>query len=585
MSQNMHNRRSVRIGILGGGPSGLFMYKRLLESEPGGIEITIIEKNDRPGPGMPFSENGANEEHITNESDNELPHLVTSVKEWLEIAPQEVIRRFGISPSNFHEYKVLPRLMFGEYLAAQFHLLHKQAKRAGIITNLICNTIITDIVDLPAESSVKVITESGDFIFDLVVICTGHLWPTKIESKTPNYFESPYPPSKLVRKVNYPVAIRGASLTAIDAVRTIARSNGHFHEGEDGCVSYSLSQGSEHFRIVLHSIDGLLPAIRIHLEDSLQSRHSGLDVEDLDEHKKDNGGFVQLDFIFERRFKQPIQQKDPDFYEKIKDMRIEEFVAYAMNIRERLDPFLLFKAEFVEARKSIERHQSVYWKEMLAVLSFAMNYPAKYLSAEDMMRLKKVLMPLISIVIAFLPQSSCLELLALYDAGVLTLVPVDHNSSVEPREQGGAVYTYADEDGRQVSKAYNMFIDCVGQRHLSFSEIPFKGLYENGSISPARLRFRCEEEGMKLLKEGKPEVEFDIAGGYYLHVPGIGINDNFQVLDRYGAYSERIYIMAVPFIGGFNPDYSGLDFCEAASERILKGINMSDLFSKKRNEE
>ena len=46
-------------------------------------------------------------------------------------------------------------------------------------------------------------------------------------------------------------------------------------------------------------------------------------------------------------------------------------------------------------------------------------------------------------------------------------------------------------------------------------------------------------------------------------MPGITINDNFQVLDKYGAYSDRIYIMAAPYIGGYNPDYSGLDFCEA----------------------
>jgi hypothetical protein len=28
-------------------------------------------------------------------------------------------------------------------------------------------------------------------------------------------------------------------------------------------------------------------------------------------------------------------------------------------------------------------------------------------------------------------------------------------------------------------------------------------------------------------------------------------------------------MMAVPYIGGFNPDYSGLDFCEAASKEII----------------
>ncbi|WP_192501012.1 hypothetical protein [Flavobacterium sp. PL002] len=57
----------------------------------------------------------------------------------------------------------------------------------------------------------------------------------------------------------------------------------------------------------------------------------------------------------------------------------------------------------MEAEKSIKRQQSIYWKEMLATLSFAMNHPAKYFSAEDMQRLQTVLMPLIYIVIAFVP--------------------------------------------------------------------------------------------------------------------------------------------------------------------------------------
>jgi len=44
------------------------------------------------------------------------------------------------------------------------------------------------------------------------------------------------------------------------------------------------------------------------------------------------------------------------------------------------------------------------------------------------------------------------------------------------------------------------------------------------------------------------------------------------VIDPYGAYNSRIYIMAIPYIGGYNPDYSGLDFCEAASEKIRNAI-------------
>jgi len=31
-------------------------------------------------------------------------------------------------------------------------------------------------------------------------------------------------------------------------------------------------------------------------------------------------------------------------------------------------------------------------------------------------------------------------------------------------------------------------------------------------------------------------------------------------------------MMAVPYIGGYNPDYSGLDFSEAASAKIVNAL-------------
>jgi hypothetical protein len=34
--------------------------------------------------------------------------------------------------------------------------------------------------------------------------------------------------------------------------------------------------------------------------------------------------------------------------------------------------------------------------------------------------------------------------------------------------------------------------------------------------------------------------------------------------------------MAVLYIGGVNPNYSGLDFCEVASERIIKVLFKED---------
>ncbi len=560
-----------KIGVLGGGPSALFMFKRLVDSGISELEVTIFERKSRLGVGMPYSDEGACREHITNVSDNEIPELVTSMKDWLQKAPTEMLKTYDLKADTFNEYKVVPRLLFGQYLEAQFDLLQKQARKIGIKTHLQCNTTVIDIIDDIETEIVKVITaEAEEFYFDTVIICTGHNWPKKNEGKVEGWFDSPYPPAKLARKTNCPVAIKGASLSAIDVVRTLARCNGSFAYNGKDIPSYQVHEESKGFQMVMHSLDGLLPAIRFHLEDSHLSKESLLTEEEVRESKKANGGFIPLDYIFDHNFLQPLRKQNPEFYEKVKDLSLEEFVDYVMDLREKLDAFTLFKAEYEEAERSIKRQQSVYWKEMLAVLSYAMNYPAKHLSAEDMIRLKKKLMPLIAIVIAFVPQSSCREMIALYDAGILSLVAVDKESKVEPAENGGAVYTFANEAGEIQTRHYKMFVDAVGQPPFMYKDFPFAGLRNGQSISPAYLRFKSGEAGEKELNENNPQVEKDSQDNYYLAVPGININDSFQVLDKYGANNDRIYIMAVPYIGGLNPDYSGLDFCEEASGRIVE---------------
>lgn len=561
-----------KIGIIGGGPAALFMYKRLIEAPAAELEITIFEKKDKLGSGMPYSPEGASKEHITNVSDNEIPTIVTSMAEWLQTAPSQIVKPFDIDPDEFNDYKVVPRLLFGEYLAAQFELLLKQAKTKGYKTNVVLNTTVADIVDNPEEQKVSVVSEEKErFLFDAVVICTGHRWPQKMEGKVKNWFDSPYPPAKLTLKANFPVAIRGASLTAIDAIRTLARSNGSFEKKSDGEMKFQLNEGSEHFRMVMHSIDGLMPAVRFHLEDPQLSKNLLMEDEEIHALRKENNGFVPLDYIFERNFMQPLREFHPEFYEQIKHMKMEEFVGHIMNMRERIDGFTLFMAEYIESKKSIKRRQSVYWKEMLAALSYAVNYPAKYFSAEDMLRLTKVLKPLISIVIAFVPQSSCRELLALHEAGVLSLQEVDRNSKVEPAENGGCYYEFTDAAEAKKRIHYNMFVDAIGQPQFMFGDFPFASLREQGVISAARIRYNSAEEGKKHSESGE-KVDHDGEGNYYLQVPGIAINDYFQVLDRYGSFNERIYIMAVPFIGGYNPDYSGLDFCEHASQKVIEAL-------------
>ena len=562
-----------RIGILGAGPSGLFVFKRLIESGGKEFHIEIFERKKQLGAGMPYSTEGATDEHITNVSGNEIPDLVTSIMQWIRTLSPHTLERYQVDKDNFNAYKVLPRLLFGEYLEAQFKLLKQQATEQGITVIFHVGIAVTDIIDQPAANTVLVQSDKQQpSEFDYVIISTGHNWPVSHEGVVPQYFDSPYPPAKLELAVNYPVAIRGSSLTAIDAIRTLARSNGSFTKNDEGKVFYTVAQNREDFKIVMHSRNGLLPSVRFHLEDPHLAKDSVLSNEEVHAVRSQNEGFLPLDYVFEKNFKEPFKENDPEFYERIKEMDIEQFVAAMMGMRESVAPFDLFKAEYAEAENSIRRKESVYWKEALGILSFAMNYPAKYFSAEDMLRLQQVLMPLISIVIAFVPQTSVKELLALYQAGVLDIIAVGSDSHVEPADRGGAVYHYTDDAGGQQSVYYKMYVDCVGQPHLHWKDIPYKSLVRNKTVSAAKLKFRNRETGLYEMTKDTKGISEDVEGNYYMNVAGIAINDNFQVLDEFGGYNSRIFMMAVPYIGGYNPDYSGLDFCEAASARITKTI-------------
>ncbi|MEO8861127.1 MAG: FAD/NAD(P)-binding protein [Ginsengibacter sp.] len=561
-----------RIAILGGGPSGLFIFKRLVESGNLDIDIEIFEKKTQLGAGMPYSKDGADEEHITNVSGNELPELQPSLTDWLQTVSPETLHRFNIDADKFSDYKVIPRLLFGEYLSDLFKLFERKAKEAGIGITIHRGTVVNDMIDDPTQNLVEIITDKDEPAkFDYAIICTGHQWPIKYEGTIEGYFDSPYPPSKLAFEINHPVAIRGSSLTAVDAIRTLARNNGDFIKDNNGKLSFKLANNRNNFKIIMHTRSGMLPAVRFHLEDTHLGKDAVLSKEEIMRNMEENGGFLSLDFVFRHNFKIPIKEKDAEFYDKIKDMSLEEFVTFIMSLRESVDPFDLFKGEYIEAEKSIKRKESIYWKEMLAVLSFAMNYPAKYFSAEDTMRLQKTLQPLISIVIAFMPQTSVEELLALHSAGLLELMSVGDESHVEAAPTGGAYYHYINEHDEHQSIYYKTYVDAVGQPHLSYTDLPFKSLIDKKTVSPAKIKFRDRNAAIREKEKGNANVIID-ERGYYLNVAGVAINDNFQVVDEYGASNKRIYMMAVPHMGGYNPDYSGLDFCEAASKLIVDNI-------------
>lgn len=567
----MTTQKTLKIAIVGAGPSGLMLLKKILTAPLPPFEVTIFEKSNTLGAGMPYSPQGASQQHITNVSGNELPKMPIDLVNWIKSLPAHVAESFGVDQLDFNAYKPLPRLLFGQYLNTCFHLLLQSAKQLGIPV-AIKNAEVTDLgLDSTTPSQIFVATAENTLLFDKVVVCTGHIWPKTHESKVKGYFDSPYPPQKLQTLINAKIAIKGSSLTAIDAIRSLAHANGKFVPQANGLLVFAKNESAEDFHITMHSRNALLPAVRFHLADTQLGKDEQLDKQELQEIMKANNGFVPIDYLFETRFKQMLAQKDPQFFEVIKNLSLEDFVETVLAIRQDQDAFELLEKEYESAQESISEEQTIPWKEQLGILSFVMNLPAKHFCAEDMLRLKKILMPLISVVIAYVPQSSVREMLALHKAGCLDLLAVDDDDDVIVVSDGSFAYGKKGEK-IDVRNKFDVFIDCIGQKPIAFDDLPFKTLNAQQAISPGKLYFKDAREAERELANHNQQVRKDKTGNYYLSVPGIEIDDNFQVINHLGHANSNLYMMAVPFISGLNPDYSGLDFSETASTLIAKAL-------------
>ncbi|HEY9677664.1 MAG TPA: FAD/NAD(P)-binding protein [Drouetiella sp.] len=554
-----------QIAIVGAGPSATFLVQQMQKKLPR-CSITIFESSIETGSGFPYSPKGAQIEHITNVSSNEIPDLPTKLIEWWRDQSVSKLAKYGMDNATPSEDTVVPRLFFGEYLQDQFKSVGSSARANGFEVTIISDAKIATIaID---QQDVILSTENRTFTFDLAILCTGHVFPKNLETKFSGYFDSPYPPSKLARTANHPVCIRGSSLTAVDAIATLAKNNGNFSH-EAGRLKFTLNEESPNFSLHMYSKSGLLPVVRVYMEEPYAGITALLDPKMIQREISNNDGFLPIDFVYQTAFLQPLKEKDRELFDAIKDLTIEEFVEHVIKLRTQKPPFELLRSECIESVQTFKNKTPIHWKELLAGLSVTMSYPAKHFSAEDRIRLQNNLMPLIGVVIALMPTSSAEQLLALHDAGVLTLTAVSDDAKVHT--VGDEKIVFELQPG--VQQQYKMFVDCIGQPPMDVTEFSIKGLTETGAGRQALIRFKSAEQGRIEQSKHSKNVIMVTEKDYYLVVPGFDISDHFQLVNKDGQFSEQVYMMSVPFVSGLNPDYSGLDFCDIASQKIVQHIH------------
>lgn len=566
------------LAIIGGGPSALFTLQHILE-EVEGIgravsRIHVFERGRECGPGMPYSREHTSPLNLSNISSEELPQLPQTFADWLRGLTSDRLNDLGIS-GEIREDEIYPRVALGDYFRDQFDSLCSDLSNKGIPVERHVREEVKDIV--PSDGGYRIVAAGTSVAAHIVVIATGHAWAP--DEGGMNY-ASPWPIQKLLPREgdhhNFPVGLLGASLSAVDVINVLANHHGTFHE-DDGLLAYVPAVGCEDFRLVMHSMDGLLSHLQFEQVSPMRElfRHCSEDeIRDL----CDSDGHLRLSRYFDVICRPALVEalREDGMSEEADAMRqpgfgFEDFSEMMKEMHASRDPFRRMGEEFLDARAKIRGHQPTRWKEVLDDLMYTLNFHASLLPAEDHLLLKGKILPFVMTVMAALPLKSAKILMAVHDAGRLELIQGKAKVEAGPKGQGVRVAT--DDEGAEKIYEYKMFIDCTGQAPVDKSDFPFPSLVEAGLVTRSIAPFASDTalEGVDPKKIRTIE-----SGDFVLELGGMAVSDDYKLISSDGHPVEGLYDIAVPHAVGLRPYCYGLQACNEAAGILVKALISRD---------
>ncbi|MEO6685280.1 MAG: FAD/NAD(P)-binding protein, partial [Dyadobacter sp.] len=209
---------STNITIIGGGACGISLFIELfLQLRVAGIHqnvsVNIIEENQQVGKGLAFGTRQPG--HILNTQAQlmgihhaEPEHFSDWLKEHHKRVADEVVDNKG------QDEAFTTRRLYGDYLQEQFDYYFELAKKEGMKVDLIQASAVA-VTQLKDQYKIKL--SDGNIVrCNYLVLALGTPVSKMYEEllKYKNYFDSPWPSSKILESVprTEPVAILGSSL-------------------------------------------------------------------------------------------------------------------------------------------------------------------------------------------------------------------------------------------------------------------------------------------------------------------------------------------------------------------------------------
>lgn len=483
---------SAKIAIIGSGPTGIYTLKGLI-GEHAPLEITIFEREDMPGKGMPYQPHINDRAMLSNIASIEIPPICETLTAWLRRQDDATLQEFGIARDAIAERTFYTRVVLGEYLQAQFYGLVQQGRENGHRIAVKAAHRVSDIALMRDAIELTVETPAGDYekaVFDHVVLATGHDWPEATETR-PGYFVSPWPAPALKSIPPSKVGILGTSLSGLDALITVATAHGGFLLDDHGDLQYQPHTDTKGFNATMMSRKGILPEADFYCE--IPYRPLVFCTEEAIERLIATHEHGLLDAIF-ALFRQELALADPDYAARIglSMLSVETLASAYFNERQSADPFAFAARNLAEAEMNQKRRYTVEWRYAILRMHEVIAEAIPHLDAADLDRFHKHFKTVFVDDYATVPHDSIRRLLALHRAGKLEVRAIGDDAEIDNESVArGAVVRFAGQELR-----FDAFIDATGQSSLSARDLPFPTLVAQGVVSAASTRSSLMADGM-----------------------------------------------------------------------------------------
>ncbi|PPJ45840.1 hypothetical protein C0075_08940 [Rhizobium sp. KAs_5_22] len=542
------------IALIGSGPTAIYTLCGLLDSARP-LTITIFEKEAVAGKGMPYHPAVNDRAMLANIASIEIPPIRETLVAWLHRQSDAELERLRVQRAAIGERAFYPRIVLGEYFKSQFDGLVAEGVARGHAIVVKAGHEISDIALGGDDIRLTVARQEEPpqhYAFGHVVMATGHSFADVTEVK-PGYFASPWPASLLKTIPAGRVGILGTSLSAIDAMVTVATRHGSFYHDEAGLLEYQPASGSQDLRISLMSRKGMLPEADFYF--AIPYEPLSICTDEAIDALVESGREDLLDAVFEL-FARELTACDPDYAAKLglAHLTVETIGPAYFAERESQEPLVWAARNLAEAKQNYESRTTIAWRYAILRMHEVIAQVVPHLNADDLKRFHRHFKSLFVDNYATVPHASIERILALRRAGVLDIITLgpDYELDTETCECGAIV---AWPEGRV---QFDAFIDATGQGRLSASDIPFPSLLNQGVVGKAKVR-----TGGQIIMDGAVAEQEEVGG--------VGLDACYR-LEFDQPLCNRLYCLALPFLLHQFPFIQGITSSAELGETVATAI-------------